>query len=147
MDYKALLNQCEEVCDEMERDFDRKVDECKQMEGYLQVMKAVKEKLSEVVSLHEQLDERDRDIDELHEQIEERDRTIADQQRQLLERKAKSLEEEVKAKPMEIHNHFERGSSSQVFNDKVTGKFVKQKKDNNTKKNQKKWKKIVRKML
>ena len=50
-------------------------------------MKAVKEKLSEVVSLHEQLDERDRDIDELHEQIEERDRTIADQQRQLLERK------------------------------------------------------------
>ena len=146
MDYKDLLNQCEEVCDEMERNFERKMDECKQMEGYLRVMKAVMERLTEVVDLHEQLDERDRDIDDLHEQIEQRDRTIADQQRQMLERKAKSLEEEVKAKPMEIHNHFERGSSSQVFNDKVTGKFAKQKKDKN-KKEQKKWKKMVKRML
>lgn len=30
------------------------------------------------------------------------------------------LETEVRAKPMEIHNHFEPGSSSQVFNDQVS---------------------------
>jgi hypothetical protein len=46
----------------------------------------------------------------------------------------------VRAKPMEIHNHFGRGCSAQVFNDKVMGKFVRKEK-------KRKWKKMVRKML
>ena len=146
MDYKELVNLCEEVCDDMERDYDRKMDECKQMGDCLRAVQALREKFEGVADLHEQLERRDRDIDELHEQLEQRDKLVADLQRQVLELKTKSLEEEVKAKPMEIHNHFERGSSSQVFNDKVTGKFSKQKKDKH-KKEQKKWKKIVRKML
>ena len=40
-----------------------------------------------------------------------------------LESERQHLETEVRAKPMEIHNHFEPGSSSQVFNDQVSGKF------------------------
>ena len=32
------------------------------------------------------------------------------------------------AKPTEIHNHFEGGSTAQVFNDQVTGRFSKIKK-------------------
>ena len=146
MDYKELVNLCEEVCDDMERDYDRKIDECKQMGDCLRAVQALREKFEGVADLHEQLERRDRDIDELHEQLEQRDKLVADLQRQVLELKTKSLEEEVKAKPMEIHNHFERGSSSQVFNDKVTGKFAKQKKDKN-KKEQKKWKKMVKRML
>ena len=146
MDYKELVNLCEEVCDDMERDYDRKIDECKQMGDCLRAVQALREKFEGVADLHEQLERRDRDIDELHEQLEQRDKLVADLQRQVLELKTKSLEEEVKAKPMEIHNHFERGSSSQVFNDKVTGKFSKQKKDKH-KKEQKKWKKIVKGML
>ena len=146
MDYKELVNLCEEVCDNMERAYDRKMDECKLMGDYLRVVKAFQEQFASVGDLREQLEQRDSEIDDLHEQIEQRDRRIAELERQVLEQKAKSLEEEVKAKPMEIHNHFERGSSSQVFNDKVTGKFSKQKKDKH-KKEQKKWKKIVKGML
>ena len=146
MDYKELVNLCEEVCDNMERAYDRKMDECKLMGDYLRVVKAFQEQFASVGDLREQLEQRDSEIDDLHEQIEQRDRHIAELERQVLEQKAKSLEEEVKAKPMEIHNHFERGSSSQVFNDKVTGKFAKQKKDQN-KKEQKKWKKMVKRML
>ena len=141
MDYKELVNLCEEVCDNMERAYDRKMDECKLMGDYLRVVKAFQEQFASVGDLREQLEQRDSEIDDLHEQIEQRDRRIAELERQVLEQKAKSLEEEVKAKPMEIHNHFERGSSSQVFNDKVTGKFAKQKKE------QKKWKKMVKRML
>jgi TolA-binding protein len=146
MDYKELVNLCEEVCDNMERAYDRKMDECKLMGDYLRVVKAFQEQFARVGDLRDQLEQRDSEIDDLHEQIEQRDRCIAELERQVLEQKAKSLEEEVKAKPMEIHNHFERGSSSQVFNDKVTGKFAKQKKDKN-KKEQKKWKKMVKRML
>ena len=112
MDYKELVNLCEEVCDDMERDYDRKMDECKQMGDCLRAVQALNEKFAGVGNLHEQLERRDRDIDELHEQLEQRDKLVADLQRQVLELKAKSLEEEVKAKPMEIHNHFERGGSS-----------------------------------
>ena len=146
MDYKELVNLCEEVCDNMERAYDRKMDECKLMGDSLRVVKAFQEQFASVGDLREQLEQRDSEIDDLHEQIEQRDRRIAELERQVLEQKAKSLEEEVKAKPMEIHNHFERGSSSQVFNDKVTGKFAKQKKDKKTKE-PKKWKKMVKRML
>jgi hypothetical protein len=64
---------------------------------------------------------------------------------QHLEAENQHLEAEVHAKPLEIHNHFESGSNSQVFNDKVNGKFIR--KQNDKKKNKKRWKKIVRKML
>ena len=57
---------------------------------------------------------------------------------------------------MEIHNHFESGSNSQVFNDKVSGRFTKTEKLTKSEKleklkkkdkKNKRWKKIVRKML
>ena len=48
---------------------------------------------------------------------------------------------------LEIHNHFEAGSSSQVFNDKVTSEFTRKQKQDKLKREQKKWKKIVRKVL
>jgi hypothetical protein len=80
---------------------------------------------------------------------------IDDLRRQLLDAKNRHLETEIRAKPMEIHNHFEPGSSSQVFNDQVSGKFTKNqndksvinKKRNDIKKNKKKWKKSIRKIL
>ena len=62
-----------------------------------------------------------------------------------LESERQHLEAEVHAKPMEIHNHFEPGSSSQVFNDKVNGKFSRKQNDENKKK--RRWKKMVRKVL
>nr|WP_288281425.1 hypothetical protein [uncultured Prevotella sp.] len=80
---------------------------------------------------------------------------VLEARNQHLETERQHLETEVRAKPMEIHNHFEAGSSSQVFNDRVSGKFGKvqsdrnknNKKRNDIKKNKKKWKKTIRKML
>lgn len=59
---------------------------------------------------------------------------------ELMEGFSHTLEAETSQKPMEIHNHFGRGCSAQVFNDKVMGKFVRKEK-------KRKWKKMVRKML
>lgn len=49
--------------------------------------------------------------------------------------------------PMEIHNHFEAGSTSQVFNDRVMGKFTRKQKNYKKKKEPLKWKKIMKKVL
>ena len=76
-------------------------------------------------------------------------------EKQQLESEKQQLETEVKAKPTEIHNHFEPGSSSQVFNDQVSGKFSRNQNGKNNinrkrkdiKRNKKRWKKIVGKML
>ena len=56
---------------------------------------------------------------------------------------------------VEIHNHFESGSTSQVFNDQVSGRFPRTQIDkrklnktrNDIKKSKKKWKKTIRKIL
>ena len=50
-------------------------------------------------------------------------------------------------RPAEIHNHFEPGSSAQVFNDKVTGKFTRKQNKKDKKDKKKRWKKIARKIL
>ena len=107
---------------------------------------------AEVDDLNEQLEQRGQEMDDMRRQHEQE---IDDLRRQLLEAKNRHLETEIRAKPMEIHNHFEPGSSSQVFNDQVSGKFTKNqndksvinKKRNDIKKNKKKWKKSIRKIL
>ena len=88
--------------------------------------------------------------------------------RQLQEASSQHQESDSRAQTMEIHNHFEAGSNSQVYNEKVTGKFTypnnnnnnsnssnnsnnssnnsnKNKNKKNKKKEQKKWKKRSRK--
>jgi chromosome segregation ATPase len=104
---------------------------------------------AEIDDLNEQLEQREQEIDDLCSQhrveIDDLRRQMLEARNQHLETERQHLEAEVHAKPMEIHNHFEPGSSSQVFNDKVNGKFTKNK--NDKKKNKKGWKKIVRKML
>ena len=68
--------------------------------------------------------------------------------RQLQEASSQHQESDSRAQTMEIHNHFEAGSNSQVYNEKVTGKFTypnNNKNKKNKKKEQKKWKKRSRK--
>jgi len=93
---------------------------------------------TEIDDLNEQLEQKEQEIDELRQQL-------LEARNQHLEAERQHLEAEVHAKPLEIHNHFEPGSSSQVFNDKVSGRFTR--KQNDKKKSKKRWKKIVRKML
>lgn len=123
-----------EFCyDQASRDLDDQIDSMQEkverMGAHRRVLDAARDAFSKYDDLREQVDSQQQEIDDLHEQ----------------------LEAEVKAKPLEIHNHFESGSSSQVFNDKVHGKFEKLMKSGKSEKKEKskkkRWKKIVRKML
>jgi len=99
---------------------------------------------AEVDDLNEQLEQQEQEIADLRQQLLEARNQHLEAERQHLEAENQHLEAEVHAKPLEIHNHFESGSNSQVFNDKVNGRFTR--KQNDKKKNKKRWKKIVRKM-
>lgn len=143
----------------LDRERERMMEQMKMLDGLARATEVVGDTLAEnerlqaeVDDLNEQLEQRDQEIEDLRRQHQQE---IDDLQRQLLEARNQHLETEVRAKPMEIHNHFEAGSSSQVFNDRVSGKFGKvqsdrnknNKKRNDIKKNKKKWKKTIRKML
>ena len=143
-------------------------DSFSQMEAYRRVLDAGREAFSKMDKLNDELEEKQQEVDDLQEQLEAKQAEMDDMQRTMqaeiddlrrqlleaqnehLESERHHLEAEVHAKPLEIHNHFGAGSNSQVFNDKVTGRFTKQvkkdKKDKKDKKNRR-WKKIVRKML
>ena len=157
--------------DEASRDVDDDM-ECLQKkfrrkEAHRRVLDAGREAFYKADELRELVESQQQEIDDLNEQLEQKDAEMANMQRemqaeiddlrrQLLEAQNEYLESEkqhlvaeVKAKSMEIHNHFEPGSNSQVFNDRVNGHFEKKKKDKKDKKDKKnkRWKKIVRKML
>ena len=114
---------------------------------------------AEIDDLNEQLEQREQEIDDLCSQhraeIDDLRRQMLEARNQHLETERQHLEAEVQAKPMEIHNHFEAGSTSQVFNDQVSGKFSRNQNGKNNinrkrkdiKRNKKRWKKIVGKML
>ena len=128
----------------LRQEADRLEEKSRQINGLMRVMEATEELFSENRHLEDELERRQEEIDDLNEQLEQKEQEIADLRQQLLETENQHLEAEVHAKPLEIHNHFESGSNSQVFNDKVNGKFIR--KQNDKKKNKKRWKKIVRKM-
>ena len=137
-----------------------------QRQCYMQALDATEDLVKEVKELEDQVERQQQTIDDLNEQVEQRDAEIAEKDAALTEKDAALTEKDAEIAdlrgqlqdmrdcqlvaepmplPMEIHNHFESGSSSQVFNDKVNGKFIRKQKDENKKK--KRWKKIVRKML
>ena len=139
-----------------------------QKQCYMQALDATEDLVKEVKELEDQVECQQQTIDDLNEQVEQKDAEIAERDAALAEKDAEIAEKDAEiadlrgqlqdmrawqlvaepmAQPMEIHNHFEAGSSSQVFNDKVTGKFTKQQKDKKNKKEQWKWKKIVKKAL
>ena len=132
--------ELKEAARDARRALDRKREEIRErlelMEGFSE-NESLKDELErrqqEIQSLTAELDEKQQEIDELREQL-------LDVREQKVEVEKQHLEAETNQKPMEIHNHFGRGCSAQVFNDKVTGKFVRKEK-------KRKWKKMVRKML
>ena len=163
MNYEELRDWCADARRSVERELDRLQEQQRTMGNHLQVLEAAGELLDEIARQKDELEQKQSEIDMLNEQLERKKLEMAsmcqqhqsetdDLRRQLLEAKnlhleseRQNLETEVHAKSMEIHNHFESGSSSQVFNDQVSGKFTRNR--NDKKKNKKRWKKIVRKML
>ena len=93
--------------------------------------------------LQEELEQKQQEVDDLYRDL-EASRSEADRLRlQLAEAKEQRLAESQSAAQerlphlTEIHNHFEPGSSAQVFNSKVNGKF----------KDKKKWKRSNKKIV
>ena len=129
-----------------------------QRQCYMQALDATEDLVKEVQELEDQVERQQQTIDDLNEQVEQRDAEIAEKDAALAEKDAEiadlrgqlqdmrdcQLVAEPMPLPMEIHNHFEAGSSSQVFNDKVTSRFEKYKKKDKKRKEQRKWKKTVK---
>lgn len=129
-----------------------------QRQCYMQALDATEDLVKEVKELEDQVERQQQTIDDLNEQVEQRDAEIAEKDAALTEKDAEiadlrgrlqdmrdcQLVAEPMPLPMEIHNHFEAGSSSQVFNDKVTSRFEKYKKKDKKRKEQRKWKKTVK---
>ena len=169
---ETSIEELDELLDEDMRVTSHKADrveeDARQINIHMQILKAMKEWVSKFKDMKEELERKQGEVDDLDEQLEQKDKAIDDLRRQLqaetddlrqqlleaknlhLESEKQHLEAEASAKPMEIHNHFESGSSSQVFNDKVNGRFDRRqnvRKDKKDKKDKKRWKKIVRKVL
>lgn len=135
------------------RRVERLKDEYVEASAHDRVMDAVGDLFSKIDDLKDKVERQQAEIDDLEQQLDAKQTECDDLRQRLLESENKRLEQErqhleaeVKAKPTEIHNHFGAGSSSQVFNDKVTGKFP-NKKEKKDKKEKKRWKKIARRIL
>ena len=115
-------------------------DEMEQIGNYMRALDVTDELCAEIDNLNDQLADKQAEIDDLMAQLEEKQAENDSLRGELLDAREQNLEAGCNQKPTEIHNHFEQGCSAQVFNDKVTGGFTK-------KKEKKKWKKLVRKML
>ena len=122
---------------------DRLREKEQQLGGLMRCLEATGELLSEVGHLREELEQKQQEVDDLYRDL-EASRSEADRLRlQLAEAKEQRLAEsqsvvqERQPHLTEIHNHFESGSSAQVFNSKVNGKF----------KDKKKWKRNNKKIV
>ena len=149
MDYRELKDCREEARRGLLHEMERLQEQLQAMDSYMQVMDATDELFSKVDKLTDEVERQQREIANLEGELEQKEREKAELERQLLAAKNERLAAEASAKPTEIHNHFEAGSNSQVFNGKVKGKFTTRPKTNGGKerKEKKKWQKIVRKML
>lgn len=118
------------------------------LSSYMGVLDAVDELISENDDLREDLERKQSEIDDLSEQLRQAEAENTSLRMQMLSETGDLRQQLVEAqeqKSMEIHNHFESGSTSQVFNDKVNGRFAKG--NDKKKKEKKRWKRMVRKVL
>lgn len=133
--YEELAEWCNDARRGLEREVEQLQEKQEQMTHYMRALSATEELSSQLGELNDELErkqaENERLCDELEARQEELDALQAELERKQAEIDRLLLEQqlaEAEAKPAEIHNHFEGGSTAQVFNDKVTGKFSKIKK-------------------
>ena len=155
-EYEAYYD---EAIRDVDDDMECLQEKIRRKEAHRRVLEAAREAYLKADKLNDELERQQSETDDLEQQLEQKDAEIAELRQRLLESENQQLQvaqrqlqsekqqlvAEVKAKPMEIHNHFESGSNSQVFNDKVRGRFDSKK--NEKRKDKKRWKKIVRKVL
>ena len=122
---------------------DRLREKEQQLSGLMRCLETTDELVSEVSRLRDQLEKKQSENDDLCRELDAKQREIDDLRMQFVEVKEQRLAESQnvvqESRPLstEIHNHFESGSSAQVFNSKVNGKF----------KDKKKWKRNNKKIV
>lgn len=111
----------------LEYEIDRLKEKEVQLSDYLRALDATEDLLEEIDVLKDELERQKAENDSLDEELAQRQAENDRLRAELLEMKEQRLAQEPAATATEIHNHFESGSSAQVFNDKVTGRFAKKK--------------------
>lgn len=111
----------------LEYEIDRLKEKEVQLSDYLRALDATEDLLEEIDVLKDELERQKAENDSLDEELAQRQTENERLRAELLEMKEQRLAQEPAATATEIHNHFESGSSAQVFNDKVTGRFAKKK--------------------
>ena len=111
----------------LEYEIDRLKEKEVQLSDYLRALDATEDLLEEIDVLKDELERQKAENDSLDEELAQRQAENERLRAELLEMKDQRLAQEPAATATEIHNHFESGSSAQVFNDKVTGRFAKKK--------------------
>ena len=133
--YEELAEWCSDARRGLEREVEHLQEKQEQMTNYMRALSATEELSSQLGDLNEELErkqaENDRLSDELDAKQAELDALQVELERKQAEIDRLLLEQqlaEAEAKPADIHNPFEGGSTAQVFNDQVTGRFSKIKK-------------------
>ena len=111
----------------LEYEIDRLKEKEVQLSDYLRALDATEDLIEEIDVLKDELERQKAENDSLDEELAQRQAENERLRAELLEMKEQRLAQEPAATATEIHNHFESGSSAQVFNDKVTGRFAKKK--------------------
>lgn len=143
MDIELLRDWSCDARRALENELDRLKAKAEQLSDFMRVMEATDELISKLDDQKKLLERMQAEIDQQSEERDAKQREIDDLRMQLVEaREGRLLEaqsefQERQPRPTEIHNHFESGSSAQVFNSKVTGKI----------KDKKKWKRSNKKIV
>lgn len=143
MDIELLRDWSCDARRALENELDRLKAKAEQLSDFMRVMEATDELISKLDDQQKLLERMQAEIDQQSEERDAKQREIDDLRMQLVEaREGRLLEvqsefQERQPRPTEIHNHFESGSSAQVFNSKVTGKI----------KDKKKWKRSNKKIV
>lgn len=141
MDIEVLRDWMADARRSLEKEADRLREKEQQANDLMSCLETTDELVSEVSRLRDQLEKKQSENDDLCREMDAKQREIDDLRMQFVEVKEQRLAESQnvvqESRPLstEIHNHFESGSSAQVFNSKVTNKI----------KDKKRWKRNYKK--
>jgi len=141
MDIEVLRDWMADARRSLEKEADRLREKEQQANDLMRCLETTNELVSEVSRLRDQLEKKQSENDDLCRELDAKQREIDDLRMQFVEVKEQRLAESQnvvqESRPLstEIHNHFESGSSAQVFNSKVTNKI----------KDKKRWKRNYKK--
>jgi uncharacterized coiled-coil DUF342 family protein len=141
MDIEVLRDWMADARRSLEKEADRLREKEQQANDLMRCLETTDELVSEVSRLRDQLEKKQSENDDLCRELDAKQRVIDDLRMQFVEVKEQRLAEsqnvvqESRPPSTEIHNHFESGSSAQVFNSKVTNKI----------KDKKRWKRNYKK--